>query len=154
MDAATLTTRVAEVQDAIYARLEALRVARALEPGSVSLGWPPGGRHGKQVWVDEEATITPVYKVTTARKRNETIAVKVKCTVEITGNEYVLVRDDLLALVALVEEAVTPDPTLGGVAHMTRVAQIQIDAAFTDERTRFAGATVTLEVDVTVTPAA
>lgn len=150
MDGAVLTTKAGEIQDAIFALL--LTAGASLEPGAVELGWPPGGRHKRQIWIDEEFTVVPVYRVSTARKRDETVEINVRCTVEVTGTKYKPVRDELLALTAIVEGVVTADPTLGGLVRMAQVTRIKGDAAFMDERRRFAGATVTISADLVVTP--
>lgn len=144
----SLMTRVDEVQDKLHVALLANR--GTLEAGECTLGWPPGGRHARQIWIDEEARIETRYATATAASRVETIELDVKCTYQITGTDYKKARAGLLELVAVVEAAVSADPTLAGVAHLVKVARIRIDASFADERTRFAAATVTVSADVDV----
>lgn len=146
---ANLQTRMAEVQDALHAAL--LVSGASLEKGAVTLGWPKGGRHKRQIWIDEEVRVTTAYRQSTGASRQETIEFDVKCTQEVTGNEYKPVRDKVLELVHMVEAAAGADLTLGGIASLVTVSQIRLDAAFIEEKTRFAGATVTVAVDVTVT---
>jgi hypothetical protein len=138
--------RAARLQDHLAERL-----AAGLAPLPCSLGYPPGGLAAEQLWVAAGFTAQLPHGVSGGGARDETGTLVVRISVTRTTDSFAAVRDRALEIVGAVEDLIAEDPTLGGLATLARVAQVQVEEARPEDRAVQAGATVTVEDLATVT---
>lgn len=109
----------APVQDALGERLtEAL--AETAVPCSV--GYPPGGPDVEHVWIAGEFEASFPRYLSGVGGRDESAQIRVKVMVTQTADTMAEPRDRAIDLAALCEQAVSDDPTLGGLVEEAHVA--------------------------------
>lgn len=112
-----LTTRLAEVEDGLFALLEAnaANPTSALYQVAVTRGWPGDRLADEHVWIEEDATTTMQTDVTGPGRVPTVEAGTLKVAVLVTspGNDYLAARDRAHALAAEVENSVRDDFDMG-----------------------------------------
>ena len=129
-----------EAQDYLKARI-------ALElPQSVpcDVGFPPGTLEADHVYVGGEWEAELQLPVSGGNQRDEASSIHVRCLATFSTAEYAEARDRALAYAGAVEDAVSDDPSLGGLVEFAWVSRVRCQEAIPSERSRSVGVTVTI----------
>lgn len=129
------TIVAAAVQDAL-AEAIAAQLAATHEPTPVCVGYPAGGLMAEHIWISGEFTVAMPRRISGGRQRDEDGEIEVRISVVWSAADMAEPRDRALALAQIVENAVSVDPTLGGVAQEAHVASVVGAEAAPDEHSR------------------
>lgn len=130
----------ARVQDALAAAIQTRLPAGV----AFAVGYPAGGVQDRHVWVIGDFSTALPWYVSGMAQRGEEGQVQVKVISTETTELMTDPRDDALAIAAAVEDAVTADPTLGGLVDEAHVLSIAGQEAIPEERRRQMGLTITV----------
>lgn len=125
-----LTSRLKAVEDALKAAIQAQAAGGGspLAGVAIRLGNPGSGRKAEHVWISEDASAEQTWEVSAASAatatKAEVVSLAVFVYVQKAGDDYEAVRDRLQAMIGEVEQAVSTDPTLQGVAFDAEVTKI------------------------------
>jgi hypothetical protein len=121
-------TKLTDIQDALKTAIE------NQSPGCpVDVGYPTGGRKPKHIWISGEATTTVAGHDSSMGTRQETGTLEVLCVTKKSGASYTTVRDETLALVDKIEDALAADRSLGGLVMSAVVVNGELSEAVDKE---------------------
>jgi len=138
------------VQDALGAVI-ADQLLLAGESVALSIGYPSGGLAAEQIWIDAQFDASFPRYVSGGYQRDEEAEIEVRLSVRLTDDAMSGPRDRALALAGIVEDAVSIDPTLGGVVVAAKVTSALGGEAIPDESSRLYG--IRMRVAYTLTQA-
>jgi hypothetical protein len=138
--------QAAAVQDA----LSAVIVAELPDGVPCSVGYPAGGLQAEHIWISGEFDATLPRYVSGGFQRDETGEVEVRISVVWSAADMAGPRDRALELSQIVEDAVSMDPTLGGVVEEAHVASARGNEAAPDEHSRQYGLSMRVAYQTTV----
>jgi hypothetical protein len=127
--------QVRAVWNALEIRIKA-EIAAAEEPTPVSVGYPPGGLQAEHIWIGGQFDAEMQRYVSGGLQRDEIGEVEVRILVKWSAAEMLTACDRALALSEIVEDAVSTDPTLGGVVEEAHVAGVRGNEGMPDEHSR------------------
>jgi hypothetical protein len=129
------TVKAAAVQDALATAIGTQQTAIG-DVTPLSVGYPAGGLFAEHIWISGEFDVAMPRYVSGGLQRDELGVVEVRVSVVWTATDMVTARNRALAIAAIVENAVSVDPTLGGVVHEAHVANVSGAEAAPDEHSR------------------
>lgn len=127
--------KASAVQDAL-GHLIGDEVEAAHEATPVCVGYPIRGLEAEHIWVSGEFDADMPRYVSGGFQRDETGEVKVRISVLRSDADMSAPRDRALELAEIVEDAVSLDPTLGGVVEEAHVSGASGNEAIPDEHSR------------------
>jgi hypothetical protein len=143
-------TQAPAVMAALAAAI-ATEIASAHEATPSSLGYPAGGLGAEHIWVSGEFDCEMPRYVSGGLQRDETGKVEVRISVKWSDADMVTVIDRAVELAQIVEDAVSTDPTLGGVVTTeAHVSSARGAEAIPDEHSRQYGLAMWVAYQTTV----
>lgn len=115
-----------------------------------SAGYPAGGVTAEAVWIAGDLSATYPGAISGGAQRDEAGTVTVRVLVKMTGADYGPARDRALELAGAVEDAISGDPTLGGIVAEAHVSSATGQEAVPDERSREYGVSLVVSYTATV----
>jgi hypothetical protein len=112
-------------------------VTALLPPGvRCDLGYPVGGLEEDHVYVGGAFDVRVVRQTSGGGQRGEELDINVRTICSRSTEDFLEVQSGALALAGDVEDAVSADPTLGGICDNAYVSAIEGSEALPDEATR------------------
>ena len=143
------TVKAAAVQDAMATAI-ATQQAAIGDVTPLSVGYPAGGLLAAHIWIAGEFNVTMPQRVSGGLQRDEEGEIEVRVSVVWSAADMVTARNRALAIAAIVENAVSVDPTLGGVVQEAHVANVSGREAAPDEHSRQYGLLLRVAYQTTV----
>ena len=130
--------KAAAVQDALGTAI-ATQLTSSGEVTPLSVGYPAGGLQAEHIWIGGEFNVTMPRLISGGLQRDELGEIEVRISVLWTAADMATARVRALALSRIVENAVSVDPTLGGVVDEAYVTAVAGNEAAPDEHSRMYG---------------
>jgi len=129
------------IQDALGT---AIATALSADAATFSVGYPTGGPDEEAVWIAGDFNAAFPRRTSGGGARDEEASLKVKILVTHNAEDMATVRDRAAALAALVDDAVSDDPTIGGLAKDAHVSGCEGNEGFDKDGRRQFGVTMTV----------
>ena len=137
------------IQDALGT---AIADALSEDAATFSVGYPTGGPDEEDVWISGDFNAAFPRRTSGGGARDEEAALKVKILVT-HSDDMTSVRDRAVDLSELVEDAVSDDPTLGGLTKDAHVSGLEGNEGFDKDGRRQFGMTMTVAYRTTASSA-
>jgi hypothetical protein len=135
------------VQDAL-----AVEIAKQIEDKTpCDVGYPARGLRPKHIWISATFDARLPRRISGGKQRDEETDIYVRCVAKVTGTSYAAARDAAATLAGYVEDAVTADPTLGGVVKEAHISAVEGQEAIPEKTAREVGFSVTVSYQATAT---
>jgi hypothetical protein len=129
------TVKAAAVQDALATAIGTQQTAIS-DATPLSVGYPAGGLLAEHIWISGEFDVAMPRRASGGLQRDEEGTVEVRVSVVYSASVMATARDRAIAIAKIVENAVSVDPTLGGVVQEAHVASVAGAEAAPDEHSR------------------